>query len=208
MLKREILYVAVLLLGLTPGCKKSNSVNTTADDQFPNKIGDTWHYLVKDTTIHGGQNSSSTQYNVDVVIVNTVKLSNGFTAAIWQFTYPDHIDSNYVYQSGDTIKILDHTGQYLISQYIFPFTSGSSWQYVQGIGYVTVTGPGAITVSNNSFTNAWHIYGSAGLPDAMIAIDEFFEDHVGFVKKYINTSGELILIRHNLDWSLVSYELK
>jgi hypothetical protein len=107
---------------------------------------------------------------------------------------------------------MDHTSWYLLGQYIFPLKSGSSWQY--GLSwptipnYVTVTGPSDITVGNNSFANAWHVYGNAGVPDASFAIDEWFEDHVGFVKKYINTFGEFLFTRHNLDWYLVSYELK
>ncbi|HXB28457.1 MAG TPA: hypothetical protein VNW49_01500 [Puia sp.] len=42
MVKNNILHIVVLLLGLAAGCKKSNSENTTAQEQFPNKIGDTW----------------------------------------------------------------------------------------------------------------------------------------------------------------------
>jgi len=200
---------------LANGCKKTNSRNTNDQDQFPNSIGDKWVYLVKDTTFHQGlpTDTSSVQYNVDVLIVNTVKLANGITATIWQFKYPDHVDSNYIYQSGDTIKIMDHTSLYLLGQYIFPFTSGSSWQYLPTITpfpeSVTVTGPSVITVGNNEYSGAWRIYGFTGPPDGMFTIDEWFVDSVGFVKKYLNTGGEYTLVtRHNLDWYLESYELK
>jgi hypothetical protein len=215
MLKKEIFDIGMLLMLLAIGCKKSNNGNSNAQDQFPNKVGDEWHYLVKDTTFHPGLNTdtSSVQYNVDVLIVGTVKLANGITATIWQFNYPDHVDTNYVYQSEDTIKFFDHNITYLLGQYIFPFTSGSSWPYLPTITpfpeSVSVTGPGVINVGNNEFSGAWRIYGFTGPPDGMFTIDQWFKDYVGFVKKYLDTSGEYTLgNRHNLDWYLESYEIK
>ncbi len=211
-MKKEILGIGALLILLATGCKKSNNGNTNAQEQFPNTIGDTWHYIVKDTTIQGNLVSGSTQYNVDVLIVDTVKWPNGITATILQLNFPDHVDSNFVYQSGDTIKFFD-INTFLIGQYIFPFTSGSSWQYLPTITpfpeSVIVTGPGDITFGNNDFSGAWRIYGFTGPPDGMFTIDQWFKDHVGFVKKYLNTGGEYTLYtRHNLDWYLESYELK
>jgi hypothetical protein len=188
----KIFHIGVLLLVLATGCKKSNIENTAAQGQFPNQIGDKWRYLVIDTTVHVNQDSSFTQYYVDVIIVDTVKIQNGITATLWQLNYPDHTDTNYVYLSGDTIKFVDRYGWNLLGQYIFPFTSGSFWEYVPSLPaipqYVTVTGPADITVSNNTFLGAWRIY--------------------GFVKKYFNPYGYFNTIRHNLDWSLVSYQLK
>ena len=197
-----------MFLGLTGGCKKVNNGNTTSQDLFPNRVGDHWQYLVKDTTIQGSQDNGSVQYDVNVQIVDTIKFANGNTATIWQFNYPGWIDTNFVYQSGDTIKFMDRTNSYLVRQYIFPFTTGSSWPYIQGIENVTVTGQGSITVGNNTFADAWHINGNAGLPDGIFSVDEWFDDHVGFVKKYYNPFGELIITKHIQDWSLVSYELK
>src|SRR5450631_3419424 len=100
MLKKEIFGIGALLMLLATGCKKSNSVNTIALIQFPNEIGDKWQYLVKDTTFVPGSviDTSSVQYNVDVLIINKTKLPDGITVALWQFKYPDHVDSNFVYQ--------------------------------------------------------------------------------------------------------------
>ncbi|HEV3224794.1 MAG TPA: hypothetical protein VGZ90_18065 [Puia sp.] len=204
----KTLNIGVFLLLMALGCKKNNIVNTKSQDLFPNKIGNSWHYLVKDTTVRGNLDSGSVQYNVDVLIVDTVKLPNGITAAVWQFHYPYGIGSNFVFQTGDTVQFMDRTNSFMIRQYILPFSIGSSWKYTPGIASVSVIGQGSITVGNNSFADAWQIYGSAGFPDGIFTIDEWFADHVGFVRKYLNPDGELIYTKHILDWTLVSYELK
>jgi hypothetical protein len=208
MVRLKTVHRGVLLLLLAAGCNKSNTGNTVSQDLFPNKIGDSWHYLVKDTTIQGNLESGSTHYGVDVLIIDTVKWPNGITATIWQYKYPGWIDSNFVYQTGDTVRFMDRTNTYMVRQYIFPFVSGSSWPYIPGIEDVTVLGQNSITVSNSVFDSAWQIYGSAGMPDAIFTIDQWFKDNTGFVRLYLNPSGELIITKHIQDWSLISYELK
>ena len=204
----KILYVGAALLLMATGCNKSNTVNTGSTDVFPNTIGDSWHYLVKDTTIQGNQYGGSTHYNVDVLIVDTIRWPNGIVAAIWQFTYPGSIDSNFVYQTGDTLRFMDRTNSYIVRQYILPFVTGSSWPYIPGISNVTVVGQNDVASGNNVFTSAWEIYGNAGMPDAIFTIDQWFKDNIGFVRLYLNPFGELIFTKHIQDWSLVSYELK
>src|SRR5271165_6129718 len=107
MIRLRNMGIGVLLLLSAAGCHKSNTGNASSQDLFPNRIGDSWHYTVKDTTIRGSQDSGSTQYNVDVLIVDTVKWANGITAAIWQYKYPGWTDSNYVFETGDTIRFMD-----------------------------------------------------------------------------------------------------
>jgi hypothetical protein len=202
------IHVGVFLLVLVTSCNKSNTGNSGSPDLFPNTIGDSWHYLVKDTTIQGNLDSGSKQYNVDVMIVGTVKWPNGITAMIWQYKYPGWTDSNYVFQTGDTLRFLDRTNSYIVRQYIMPFVTGSSWPYIPGISNVTVIGQSDITVANNVFTRTLQIYGNAGMPDASFTIDQWFKDNIGFVRLYLNPSGELIITKHIQDWSLLSYEIK
>jgi hypothetical protein len=204
----KTIILGVLILMLTPGCNKTDLGSTSSPDLFPNKFGDRWQYLVKDTTIQGNQESGSTQYTVNVVVVGMVQWSNGVNAGIWQFNYPDRIDTNFVFQSGDTIKFLDRTGRFLERQYIIPFRIGSSWPYIQGYSQVTVIGQGSINIGSNTFAGAWEIYGNAGFPDGSFLVDERFADHVGFVRKYLNPSGELIFTKHIEDWLLENYDLK
>ncbi len=204
----KTIHLGALIFLLALSCNKNNSGNTGSSNSFPTAIGDSWHYLVKDTTVQGNVITGTSQYNVEVEIVGSVKWSNGTTAAIWQYQYPGSTDSNYVYQTGDTIRFTDRTNTSIVRQYILPFSSGSSWPYVPGLGKVTVTGPQAKTVGNNSYDSAWRIYGSAGMPDAIFTIDEWYKDNIGFVNLYINPSGELINIKHFQEWSLISYEIR
>jgi hypothetical protein len=207
-IKLKTVCIGAVLLLLFAGCNKIDTGNTGSLDVFPNTIGDSWHYLVMDTTIQGNQIGSSTQYNVDILIVDTVKWSNGITAAIWQFKYPGWIDSNFVYQTGDTLRFMDRTNSYIVRQYVIPFVIGSSWPYIPGISKVSVISQHAVTVGNNVFSSAWQIYGAAGMPDAIFTIDQWFKNNIGFVRLYLNPSGELITTKHIQDWSLLSYELK
>ena len=48
MVRLKTICKGILLLILVAGCHKSNTVNTGSQDLFPNKIGDNWHYIVKD----------------------------------------------------------------------------------------------------------------------------------------------------------------
>lgn len=59
MLKKEIFDIGMLVMLLAIGCKKSNNGNMNEQDQFPNKIGNTWHNLVKDTTFRSGLNTDT-----------------------------------------------------------------------------------------------------------------------------------------------------
>ena len=207
LVRLKTIGLGILLLFLAGGCNKSNPGNTASQNLFPNRIGDNWQYLVKDTTLKGGLDSGATQYNVDVLVIDTVKGPNGITAAIWQYKYPGWIDSNFVFQTGDTIRFMDRTNSYIVRQYIIPFVSGSSWPYVPGVGNVTVIGQGDITVEKNVFAGAWQTFGNAGMPDASFTIDQWFKDNIGFVRLYLNPSGELIITKHIQDWLLVNYKL-
>lgn len=202
------IQLGALFFLFAASCNKGNTGNTGSPNSFPKAIGDSWHYLVKDTTVQGNEITGTSLYNVDVEIVGFVKWSNGITAAIWQYQYPGSTDSNYVYQTGDTIQFTDRTNTSIVRQYILPFTSGSSWPYVPGLGKVAVAGPKSKTVGNNIYDSAWQIYGSAGIPDAIFTIDEWYKDNIGFVNLYINPSGELINTKHFQEWSLVSYTIK
>ncbi len=198
----------LILLILSAACEKNSVSNMTSGEVFPNKVGDRWQYLVKDTTIKGGVASGSVQYNMDVVIVDTVKWSNGIVATIWQFNSPAGSDTNFVFQTGDTVRYMDKTNSYVVRQYLVPFNLGASWFYTSGIYEVTVTGQADLTVGGFNFKNVYEVYGNAGMPDATIGINEWFADHIGLVKRAFNSNGELLFTRHNQEWSLVSYELK
>jgi hypothetical protein len=150
-----------------------------------------------------------TPYDADITIVGTTQLPGGITANIWQFRSPGAIDTNLVFQSGDTIIFRDKENDYYPQrQYIIPFAIGSSWQYVPGLLDVSVADTESIATGGNHFQGAWQIRGYAGMPDGIEWIDEWLVDHVGIVRKYFNPSGWAIPTKHILDWTLISYQLK
>ncbi len=204
----KIPFIAFTLLLLAAGCKK-NTNTTASGSSFPNDIGDTWHYLVYDTTTVNNAVSDTTAYNVDVTIVADTTLPGGIMATVWQYQYPDYIDTSFVVQKGDTIEFLNNINLQLKKQYIFPFKVNSSWPYaICDLDKVTVTEKTSIQVLQKTFENAFHLTGNAGCPDAVFSIDEWFADNIGIVKSYYNPIGELILTKHITNWLLMSYSLR
>ncbi len=206
-MKPVLLYLTAILLA--SGCRKSsngNGSNNESTDAFPNKVGDTWVYKVMDT-LDNANNRTSSQYNMNVSITGIVTLPGGIMATIWVYSYLNTSDTNYVYQTGDTIKFLDATKSYAVRQYIIPISLHNSWQYIPGVSDVTIIEQGNISVGGNNFPNAFHLNGSTGMPDAIFGIDEWIENNVGVVKRYINPFGELIIVKHYISWSLISYHL-
>jgi hypothetical protein len=204
--------VCLLLLVTGGACKKNNIANTSSGDIFPDKVGDHWHYLVKDTT-EGLHDTSSVQYGVDVDIVGTTISPGGVVAYIWKITYPNGADTNMLFQYGDTLNYVElansprHSFQ-PFGTYIVPFATGATWAYVYGMQKIAVIGQEDIVVGNDRYKGAWEIRGSAGMPDGIFRIDEWYADHIGCVRRYYNPYGELIITKHVLDWNLVSYQLK
>jgi len=212
---KKVLFYWVIFLFIA-GCKKDNNNNNnqTATDIFPNKIGDTWHYLVNDTTVNRNtpNDSPAVQYTLTVSVIDSIQLRGGIRANVWVYIYPDRTDTNYVVQKEDTIRFID-INQTIYSvyakQYIIPMSLYNSWQYsTPSFNNITVDLQSDIVVGQNHFDNAFHLYGNAGMPDAGFVVEEWIENNVGLVKRHFNPSNMLIDPRHVTAWSLVSYHLE
>src|SRR5450432_1597482 len=124
----KTLFFSLLLILLAAGCRKHNYSNIVSNEIFPDKVGDTWHYLVYDTTINGNIPTAFSQYNVDVSIVADTTLPGGIIATMWKYQYPGYADTSFLIQKGDTIRFLNNTSNLsLMKQYVIPFTVNSSW---------------------------------------------------------------------------------
>ena len=172
-------------------------------------MGDTWHYLVYDTTTVDNQQSAVSQYFVDVSIIADTSLPGGIMAKIWKYQYPAFTDTNYVVKIGDTIRFLHTSDLSLMKQYIIPFSINSSWPYsFCDFNEVRVIERTNVQAGQTNFLNSFHLSGNAGCPDGIFSVDEWFADGIGLVKSYFNPYGELIRTKHITRWLLISYSLK
>lgn len=204
-MKLVFLYFLVLLLAF--GCKKSNTNNNDnnkSSDVFPNRTGDTWIYHVVDTA--KGAGDFITEYDMTVSITDSIRLAGGVVANIWVYHSPNNTDTNYVYQDRDTVKFIDRSKGSIVRQYLIPLSVNKSWPYTPGFSGITIDAQQQIKFGGNTFNDAFHLTGSAGLPDATFEIEEWIVNNIGVVKRYINPNG-LILTRHPFSWALVSYHL-
>jgi hypothetical protein len=208
-MKIVILFCGIVLLAWS--CKKAdeNPVSKNASDVFPNKIGDLWLYHVSDTVLTLQTVDSIRQYDMTVSVVDSATLPGGIKANVWVYNSPNEKDTNYVFQNADTVNFaaIIGTEMVVIRRYILPLHLHQSWMYNNSsINNFTIDSEEDIMSGQNQF-HTFHLSGSAGLPDAMVYIEEWIANNVGLVKRYSNNSGSLILIKHHTLWSLVSYHL-
>src|ERR1035438_3821261 len=222
------IFPCCFILLFAAGCSKSNNnnnnnnnANENATDIFPNTIGDTWVYLVNDTAVNiiTLQSKTVTPYNMTVSIVDSVRLPAsihdiqlppGKEAHVWVYNYSGVTDTNFVYQTGDTIIFFDvnQTSKSFARQYIIPFQLHNSWPYtVDGLGDVTVDSQVSVTIGQNHFYNTFYIDGSSGMPDEEFRVSEWMDNNVGIVQRYLQTGGTNV-VDHLTKWSLISYHLK
>src|SRR4051794_40109636 len=101
-MKKLNVIMSLLLLAImyATSCHKDTITlmpNIPASEYFPNTVGDKWIYNVYDS-------ANVKMDEVSVEITGTTILPKGEHATIWIYKYPDHIDTNFVFQSGDTIE--------------------------------------------------------------------------------------------------------
>jgi hypothetical protein len=214
----KYLLIGFSSLLIVYSCKKGSTGNNNQNgsDVFPNKVGDTWVYLVNDTSYAFSNSATISQYNMTIAIIDSIQLPGAIKANRWVYTYPGGTDTNYVYQHGDTISFAANTlpSLYITRQYIIPLRLHNSWQYVESyfigsLHNVTVDSVATISVGENHFENAYAVHGIPGVPDNFFYIEEWIADYVGVVKRYFNNRGYTIgPNQHKTSWALVSYHLE
>ena len=203
---KTIIFSFILIL-LAQGCRKSNdSSNVASNEIFPGKVGDTWRYLVYDTTTGGG----SSQYYVDVSIISDTTLAGGIQATMWKYQYPNFADTSFVILKGDTIRYLSNTNNLsLIKQYVIPFSVNSSLPNpLCDHSQVRVSERSGVAVGQTYFLNSFHLTSQSGCPDFSFVEDEWMVNNIGLVQSYFNPSGSFIVATHITKWLLMRYNLK
>lgn len=172
---RISLSLLALVLVLSPSCKNSpTQISEVPSMEFPNNIGNSWTYSHFDSL---AQKSDS----VLVTIVGQTNLTPDQVATIWQFKYPNRIDTGYVTVSQDTVRLVSSGRSFRI---LFPLQVGNKWveDYVNDTNRVVGYGP--ITVVAGSFSGAYQIVESWGGFNDYGSIARWFVPAVGIVRMY------------------------
>src|SRR5215208_229231 len=116
---RRIFTILTLCIFLF-SCKKETIHRVAGTEYFPNTVGNYWRYKYVDSI-------ANTSVPVDVNIIGDAVLPGGQNARIWTYTFPDHTDTNFVYQVGDTIRFVDRW-QTVRNTYIIPLVLNNKWR--------------------------------------------------------------------------------
>ena len=180
----------------TPNPSKSDTVAVAA---FPNQIGDSWTYSVFDST------TLKTQ-TVVVKITGDTIFSNNEKFKVWEYHYPDKIDTGYVNIVENTLN-LNTKDSFYNTKYIFPLYPGKSW--LSGIGGFyhnsTVEKIDTVTVPAGSFIDCYDIRTEIAANNYALIEDSWLKPKVGIIYKrsWEHNNGYFDI----KIWKLVSYTL-
>ena len=186
-------------------CKKETVANNPSSEYFPNTTGNYWKYKVVDSIL----NSSSI---VELKIVGDKILPGGQNAKIWVYSYPTRIDTNYVFQIGDSIKFLD---QNFAIQYIYkiPLQINNKWTLSEPNHYLSdstyIIENRTFYLNDYSFEKSFLLHESGFVPNAFFDKNEWFCPTIGMVtktEKFFQRIGNVYT--KYLYWELIQYELK
>jgi hypothetical protein len=186
-------------------CKKGNVANTTASEYFPNTTGNYWKYEITDSLL----NLTST---VEVNIVGDKILPGTQSAKIWQYSYADHVDTNYVYQNGNTIIFLDNNFE-ICNRYVVPLQLHDTWPLLRPNYYfadsIRVTANQNFQLNDQSFQNSFLLHETGTMPNGSLDKTEWFCANIGMLTKtekhYDRIGAAYAKFLH---WQLVEFRLK
>ncbi len=152
-MKTQFILILTIITCLSLySCKEETiSGNPPGTDDFPNTQGTSWNYRVTDSI-------NNTTEDLAVVVGGKTNISTGDEVTVWQLSFPDTVDSNYVLIRQDTVKILENK-EFLIQniKLVFPLRVGAGWRgdYITDTFYVT--GTAQVSVPAGDFNNVFVI---------------------------------------------------
>lgn len=178
--------------------------NVSASEYFPNKVGDKWIYNVYDSV-------TAKMDEVSVEITGTTTLPKGEVANIWVYKYPDKIDTNFVFQSGDTVKFvpalnLNPNNYYVSKKYIIPLTVGNFWTNTFIYDTIHVIKQMKFTVNNLQFDSVYFMIEEGQSVNYYIYTEEYFKPLVGMIQLFKYEYD--FFIPEGKVWYLKQYYLK
>ena len=195
-------YTILTFCILFSSCKKDEFHNIPSSEYFPNTIGDYWRYKYFDSVANKSQ-------FVDVNITGNATLPGGQNASVWTYTFLDHVDTNFVYQVGDTIRFADR-GATVLHSYVVPLQLNNQWRTSPGYIYDTtqVIDNRTYNLNDQNFNNSFLLFENGWLPNDQWNRLEWFCPTIGMITK--NERGMLYITNQpsSVYWELVRYDLK
>lgn len=205
-MRRVASAVCIGILLTLISCENKVEVITTEIDgplkfrlsQFPNKIGTSWTYEVYDSIARV----------LDTVVVHIVGLTvlpNNKVATLWQITSRSGVDTQYVFTSGDTLRMSDDPSALFIrTTYVFPLQEGKGWRGGFPSDTVTVMSRGSVTVPVGRFDNAFELEERWGFLNDYGRVSSWLVPNVGLVRMHVQMMGFSF---GNSVWELTSFAI-
>lgn len=199
-MKKTLMFL-ILACTFLVNCAQNKSENLNPDNYFPNAVGNKYTYNVVDSV-------SNTTYTVNVAVVGKTTLPNGQPATIWTYTYPNSIDTNYVFSNKDSVMFysnqkLDYSTS-ITNVYHLPLSIGAKWR-VSFLGDTsTVISNNAISVNGKTYNNTYLIHEQGHQYNYGTDRDQWYVPNIGMIKlnimEPINATRQL--------WVLINYQIK
>lgn len=167
---------------------------------FPNKVGNVWTYSLFDSLSHQSD-------TVTVRIVGQTTIPGNKPATVWQKTFRSHVDTEFVFISSDTVRIISKANinaQWDNTKYLFPLQIGKRWRGDFVTDTSTVVENRAITVIAGTFPDAFGIEERWGAFNDYGSVTTWFVPKVGIVKMHRREWG---FVFSNETWELLSYQV-
>ena len=172
---------------------------------YPNRVGNYWNYEIID-------NVKNTIDTMRVEIVDWVLNQDMTSYYIWEYEYPDNVDSQFIFINGDTLLMKPSpTVPYLHTSLVFPLNIGVGWSTFQFYDTSTVVSKEYLSVPAGNYYDAYHVETWLWCGDECGHSEhDWYVPEIGLIKKYIYESEydmvqQVEIINKDETWRLLNY---
>ncbi|MDB5123653.1 MAG: hypothetical protein JWP94_1782 [Mucilaginibacter sp.] len=199
-MKIFFLTLSVLSFFFLASCAQKKNDIKIPDKYFPNTLGTRYTYRLTDSI-------ASKVITVTVLVAGSSTLSNGQPVNIWTYKYPDHIDTNYVFSSKDSVvfygsRQVDPSRIVITNSLHFPINVGGKWRVSFIRDSSTVINNTVFTQNGTSYQNTFLIHEYGHSYNYTINKYLWFTPNVGLVRIDYKSLGVL------QTWQLIDYSIK
>jgi hypothetical protein len=195
-------YIIRLVASDSEGAKDTCGFTVNVFNQptdFPSIIGTQFVFLFVN-------NLSITSDTVIVSIVGNTTFDENKQATVWEYEFSSKTDTEYVYFSGDTVKVYDDLSSWWINtKYVFPLELGKGWKGDFATDTSTVFDITSISVPAGDFSNAFVIEEAWAVTNEYGHVVTWFVPKVGIVKKLHREIAWTYWV--DTEWELIDYHV-